>query len=88
MESVIHRLLSSTEPSIRYKARVHVLGESPDSPAIRQLQEEIRISPRVRTLLSERGPDGRIPFHPYAKFYGAHWVLAALAVLKAAGRLL
>jgi hypothetical protein len=81
MESVIDRLLSSDEPSIRYKARVHVLGEAPDSPAIRKLQEEIRVSPRVTTLLSERSPDGRIPFHPYAKFYGAHWVLTTLADL-------
>jgi hypothetical protein len=81
MESVISRLLRSVEPSIRYKIRVHVLGEAPDSPAIRRLQAEIRVSPRVTALLSERGPDGRIPFHPYAKFYGAHWVLAALADL-------
>lgn len=81
MDNVINRLLGSTEPSIRYKTRVNVLGESPDSPAIRELQEEIRRSPRVTTLLSERGPDGRIPFHPYAKFFGAHWVLATLADL-------
>jgi hypothetical protein len=32
-------------------------------------------------LLSERGPDGRIPFHPYAKFHGAHWILTILADL-------
>jgi len=81
MESIIDRLVRSAEPSIRYKTRVNVLSESPDSPAIRQLQEEIRVSPRVKTLLSERGPDGRIPFHPYKKFYGAHWVLVALADL-------
>ncbi len=80
-DAVIHRLLSSVEPSIRYKTRISVLGESPDSPSIRQLQEEISSSPRVTTLLSERRPDGRIPFHPYAKFCGAHWVLATLADL-------
>jgi hypothetical protein len=81
MESVIIRLLRSAEPSIRYGTRVHALKEAPDSRAIRKLQEEIRVSPRVKALLSERGPDGRIPFHPYAKFYGAHWVLVALAGL-------
>ena len=81
MESAIDRLLCSVEPSIRYKTRVHVLGESPDSSAIRQLQEEIRVSPRITALLSERGPDRCIPYHPYAKFYGAHWVLATLADL-------
>jgi len=81
MASTIDRLLLSAEPSIRYKARLHSLGESPGSPEIRQLQEEIRASPRVAGLLSERGPDGRIPSHPYARFWGAHWVLATLADL-------
>jgi hypothetical protein len=81
MENVIQRLIGSAEPSIRYKTRIHVLGESSESAAIGQLQEEIRESPRVKTLLSERGRNGRIPFHPYAKFYGAHWVLVALADL-------
>jgi hypothetical protein len=80
-ESAVNRLLRSEEPSIRYKTRVHVLGESPSSPAIRRLQEEIRVSPRIATLLSERSPDGRIPSHPYAKWYGAHWILATLADL-------
>ena len=73
MQSILDRLLNSAEPSIRYKARVHVLKERPDSTAIRQLQEEIRVSSRVTKILSERRPDGSIPFHPYAKFYGAHW---------------
>ena len=81
MKKIIEDLLRSKEPSIRYKTRVHVLGESPDSSAIRQLQEEIRMSPRVVALLSERGPDGRIPYPPYSKWHGAHWVLAALADL-------
>jgi hypothetical protein len=33
------------------------------------------------TLLSERGPDGTIDTHPYAKWFGAHWVLVTLAEL-------
>jgi hypothetical protein len=78
-KSVINRLLHSVDPSIRYKTRVDLLGESRDSPEIRRLQEQIQASPRVATLLSDRAPDGRLPFHPYAKFYGAHWVLVALA---------
>jgi hypothetical protein len=35
----------------------------------------------VQRLLSERQPEGTIPRHPYAKWDGAHWVLAALAEL-------
>jgi hypothetical protein len=81
MKSVINRLLHSPEPSVRYKTRVNVLGESPDFPGIRELQEEIRVSQRVAALLSERSPNGRTPFHPYAKFCGAHWILVTLADL-------
>jgi hypothetical protein len=79
MESVVSRLLSSVEPSVRYKTRVHILGEArfPDPSASRG----DCVSPRVAKLLSERRQDGRIPFHPCAKFYGAHWVLVALADL-------
>lgn len=73
------RLLASDEPSIRYKMLVNVLGRDRESAEIRALQDEIRESPRVRQLLSERDGDGNIPFHPYAKWYGAHWVLADLA---------
>ena len=74
---VTERLLGSEEPAVRYKLLTKVLGREPASVA--GLREEIRASPRVRRLLSERGEDGKIPFHPYAKWYGAHRVLASLA---------
>ncbi len=74
---VTKRLLQSEEPAVRYKVLTKVLDREPASVAV--LREEIRASPRVRRLLSERGEDGKIPFHPYAKWYGAHWVLASLA---------
>jgi hypothetical protein len=71
-------LLSSDEPSVRWKARVRVLGEDPGSLAIRRLQGQVRRSERVRLLLS-----GHRQTRPsvYAKWVGAHWVLAALADL-------
>jgi hypothetical protein len=74
-------LLRSPEPSVRYKALVHVLGEDAGSRKIQGLQEEIRSSPRIKLLLSERRRDGRIPHHPYSKWYGSHWVLVTLADL-------
>jgi len=64
---------------VRFKALANVLGRNLDSAEIKSLQEEIKQSSRVRLLLSERDGDGKIPFHPYAKWYGAHWVLASLA---------
>jgi hypothetical protein len=84
MESrqIIDRLLTSEEPAIRWKTRVRVLGENPKSSAIRSLQREIKRSPRVQELLSGRDADGRLTLHSeqaYAKWYGAHWVMAALA---------
>ena len=81
MNSIINRLLHSDEPSVRFKILLSVLGHDVASAEIKQLQQEIKSSPRVARLLAEREPSGHIPFHPYAKWYGAHWVLAVLADL-------
>jgi hypothetical protein len=78
---IVASLSQSSEPAIAYKTRVELLGEDPEAPELVQLREAIRRSERVRRLLSERGPDGAIPHHSYAKWYGAHWVLVALADL-------
>ncbi len=76
-------LCSSAEPSIRYKVRVGVLGESESSRSTRALRQEIRKSARVATLLAGREKDGRLlrGRHPYEKWQGAHWVMATLADL-------
>ena len=78
-DTIINRLLQSEEPSVRFKVLVNVLGKKLESAEIRKLQKEIKSSPRVKLLLSERGKDGRIPFNPYRKWHGAHWVLVSLA---------
>jgi hypothetical protein len=79
VERVVAELLASDEPSVRWIVRTGVLGEDDDAEA----REEIRASPRVRTLLAARGPDGRVddPKQPYSKWRGAHWILLALAEL-------
>jgi hypothetical protein len=81
--SILDTLLRSHEPSIRWRARVHVLGESPTSRSIRALREEIRVSPRVRALLSRRDKLGQPGTRRgvYYKWQGHHWVLASLADL-------
>lgn len=78
---LLDRLLTSDEPAIRYKTRVHILKENPHAPAIVSLQEEIRRSPRVQRLLSGRSVDGQLEpvDHPYHKWFGAHRVLGHLA---------
>ncbi len=82
-KQVVDALLRSPEPSIRWKTRVHILGDSPRSKAIRALREEIRISPRVRALLSRQHELGRAATarRVYYKWQGHQWVLASLADL-------
>jgi hypothetical protein len=78
---VVERLLKSDEPAIRYKILINVLGEDHGSPKARKARNAIKKSPRVELLLSERDRNGRIPYHPYQKWRGAHWVLVNLADL-------
>lgn len=79
MKTIVERLQVSGEPCIRYKTLVEILSEDPSSHKAQNLQEEIQTSPRVHKLLSERTKEGQIPYHPYSKWDGAHWVLAMLA---------
>src|SRR5262249_53696151 len=74
-------LLNSEDPAVALKTRLHILSEDPRSAKISKLRDQVKSSPRIRVLLSERRKDGRIPWHPYAKWDGAHWVLAALSEL-------
>jgi hypothetical protein len=75
----VTRLLRSPEPSVQLRVLLHVCGENPLSSSVGELCQAIVTSPRVKSLLAERDADGNIPYHPYAKWYGAHWVLATLA---------
>jgi hypothetical protein len=79
MQEIINSLLNSPEPSIRNKILVNVLKKNLLSPEIRSLQNEIRNSARVKTLLLKRNRKGIFPYHPYAKWYGAHYTLSILA---------
>jgi len=79
MDAVIEKLLASDEPAVRLKVLTLVLGQDLYSWDTWRQRDEIRSSPRVQALLSERDESGRIPRHPYSKWDGAHWVLAQLA---------
>ncbi|MCI4353728.1 MAG: hypothetical protein L3K14_10190 [Thermoplasmata archaeon] len=80
-ERLIRSLLRSTEPAIRWKVHVQVLGESRDLPRIRRLEEEVRRSPRVRALLTHRNAPYRTGTNRsvYYKWQGIHWLLGALS---------
>ena len=69
-------LLGSQEAAIRYKTLTGVLGKAEHAPDVHLTLLAIKTSPIVQKLLSEGDATGAIPYHPYAKWYGAHWVLA------------
>jgi hypothetical protein len=72
-------MLHSDEPSIRWKTMVRVMGEAPDSRSVRAVQDEIRKSPRARTLIAGRDSKVLKEKYIYANWRGAHWTLAMLA---------
>ncbi|KPK64501.1 hypothetical protein AMJ83_01975 [candidate division WOR_3 bacterium SM23_42] len=82
-KSIIQQLLSSAEPSIRYKTRILLLNESKSSAQSKKLRQEIKHSTLVRVLLKNRNAKGQLePIkHVYRKWQGAHWVVACLADL-------
>lgn len=67
-ESIVEGLLASPQPAIRWLVRSRVLGEPADDD-----RAAIPGSDMVRRMLAGVGT------RPYAKWQGAHWVLAALA---------
>jgi hypothetical protein len=69
------------EPALARKVTVNLLGHDPDSEKAKKAAEVTRHSPLVTLLLSERDSNGKIPFHPYKKWNGAHWTLSILADL-------
>jgi len=82
VEQIVDQLLNSEDSSIRYKVKRYFHGRDQDSAEIKQLRSKIKESPRVQKILSERDRDGRIPYNPYTKWYGSHWVLAQLADIE------
>ena len=79
--TIVDELLTSDEPSIRFKAKLALTAKTPAPRTQTSLRKAIANSSRVAALLSERDSKGKIPHHPYSKWRGAHWVLADLADL-------
>lgn len=80
MQTIIDQLLQSSEPAIRWKVRANVLGEDPESAGMVALQQEISNSDIVKKLLNGlKNPDYNAGRGLYAKWQGAHWIMASLA---------
>lgn len=76
---IVETLLASDSPSIRYKTRLHVLGEDPAT--LETLKADIAGSAEATGLLQRQDADGAIHVfrNAYDKWQGTHWVMAALA---------
>jgi hypothetical protein len=74
VDHVIESLQAHDEPSVVLALRRDVLNEPASS--LGDLREQVRKSPRARALI-----EGVFPGNVYAKWHGAHWVLADLADL-------
>lgn len=81
MQPVIVKLLEVDDPFMEWGVRVRLMGEDPDSQAMQVLQQAMRTCPRTQAFLDGRDAVGRLPWHPYQKWQGGHWVLALLADL-------
>lgn len=71
VQDQVSRLLSSEEPSIRWKIRVNVLGEDPESESVAELQNQIRDSHLVNHLLANRDSQG----DPSLKLNSSHCII-------------
>ena len=77
---IVHRLLTSADPSVVMKTRRDLLGE-PES-TLRKLRRSIAAGDRASRLLAHRRPDGTIATNPYTKWQGPHWTLVLLALIE------
>ncbi len=82
-DPAIDFLLASREPAIRHAALTGLLDKGPRSGDVRDARAAILDGPWVSALLAGQREDGSFGSHPYAKWTGAHWRLAALMDLGA-----
>jgi len=80
-EGILSRLSHHPEPFIRWKTNRYLLGKPLFSTTNGEPWEIFTTSPILLQLLSDQKEDGRIPYHPYDKWFGSHWVLSILADL-------
>jgi hypothetical protein len=76
---ILEELSQHADPIIRWKAVKIVTGSNPGVLDFSNPSGLFASSPIIHRLLSDQGADGRIPYHPYDKWFGAHWVLSILA---------
>jgi hypothetical protein len=78
---LIRTLRDNPDPIIRWNIGKIFLEDPVQLPEIAKVREELTSSLIVHKLLCDRNAEGIIPYRPYDKWFGAHWVLAILADL-------
>ena len=73
MQDIIDRLLHSEDPSVRFIAHRDLSRVALDQGETARYRNAIINGDRATGLLSELDTRGELPFHPYKKWYGAHW---------------
>jgi hypothetical protein len=81
MLDIMKQLANSEEPCIQFKVRANVLEEDLQSAQMKKLRSQVKKSSRIQALFAESTRNGPPPYHPYAKWYGAHWIMTTLADL-------
>ena len=77
----IDALLSSACPSIRYRVNKEILNESTDTPAMRNLQDQILTDEEVKRIFESRKPDGWLG----KNFHGENSIESAIRWLSEKG---
>lgn len=82
IERLADELGASGEPLVRWKLANLGFTPKPSVPADEKNIRLLNASPVIQQLLRDRNEDGQIPFHPYDKWFGAHWILSILADMR------
>lgn len=80
-DAAVSRLVTSSDPSIRYLALTQLLGKPSTDRQIVSARRAVPRGAKVCTLLAGQRRDGGFGVHPYLKWTGGFWRLVALAEL-------
>ncbi len=80
-EDVLGFISQHSDPLIRWKSTRNLPGKLLSPEIDKEPKEVFSSSPIIKNLLIDQKEDGRIPYHPYDKWFGSHWVLSILADL-------
>jgi hypothetical protein len=81
-EDILGLISQHPDPIIRWKSSRNLFGKFLSSEIDKDPKEILSSSPIIKNLLIDQKEDGRIPYHPYDKWFGAHWLLSILADLE------